>query len=518
MKRKLWKIILLTVAIAATPCFAGRKKVLVYMMDGMRADMMETLNAPVWQELKAGTWATGYQAAWSVDASNEPYLPTNSAPNHTAIATGRLFEDHKVGDNNIFSHYDGQAAPTFLKVLHDRLKVSTAFVFSWDSDKYLIPDSPSRIMIYDDERNNAELLRLMGRDDAPDALLVFDDAPDHGAHMEGFYPYGKAYCKCAAESVARIGKLLDVIRMRPKFKKEDWLIVLCSDHGGYGKNHGMRGGQASTVPLLFCSKHMPAGRLAGRPCNLSITPTVLSHFGLEAEARKLPGYTTFTIAATPPADLSKGLRYALAVQNGCLVNTVEDGGTFTVHGTLPMADGAFQLGEGYVTLDSLKGFDGGNFAFAMTVELDPETIKEDPPLFSNKDWETGLNPGFCAFLKGKNFLVNVHRDAERPADFLAPNPARLDVGPFDFVAGQKTLLAVSVGRNGLVTFFQRHPDGNVYWFSVEMDGLDFRSELDWNIGQDGTGACGPKSVSKISDFRFWNRPLSLEELRSVEIR
>ena len=73
-----------------------------------------------------------------------------------------------------------------------------------------------------------------------------------------------------AETMARLEKLLKTIKARPTFAEEEWLIVLCSDHGGFRKSHGLSGGQCSTVPLLYCGKSVPAGILAGRPGNLDI--------------------------------------------------------------------------------------------------------------------------------------------------------------------------------------------------------------------------------------------------------
>ncbi len=517
MKSKLMKALLLAILVVSQCCLAGTKKVLVYMIDGMRADMIDNINAPVWQALKDGKWAENYNSAWSIDASNEPFLPTNSAPNHTAIATGRLLKDHKVTDNSTFERYDRTAAPSFLHILHVKKNASTAFAFSWMPDKFLIPDHPSYIIPFDDARNNIELLKLMARDDAPDAFLVFDDAPDHAAHSSGFYPYGALYLKDSKECMERLEKLLGAIKARPMFKDEDWLIVICSDHGGYGKKHGMSGGQASTVPLLFCSKSMPAGRISGCPCNLSIVPTVLAHFGLEAEARQMSGFAEFIIANEKNGDIADGLLYEITVKDGTIVNSANNGLKFTVHGTLPVDGRAFELGKGYVTLDDLKGFEAESFSFAITVELNPENIKVDPPIFSNKDWKTGLNDGFCAFLKNKGFMVNFARE-KKPLNFLAQLEGRLDVGQFDFIAGKKSLLAVSVGRDGLVTFLQKHPDGNTYWFSVERDGLVCKTALNWTIGQDGTGFYQHRTDAKISDFRFWKRALTLDELRSLEIR
>ncbi len=518
--RKRIVILLFSGIMALLPCRAGTRKVLVYMLDGMRADMMEAVNAPIWQALKENRWAESYRAAWSVDASNEPFLPTNSAPNHTAIATGRLFADHKVGDNKTFDNYDPDHAPTFLQILHRQTGASTAFAFSWMADKVLIPESPSRIIPFDDAKNGLALIRMMAADDAPDATLVFDDEPDHFAHANGFYPFSDDYRQGTERAMERLGKLLDTIKSRRHFKDEDWLIVICSDHGGYGKKHGMSGGQASTVPLLFCSKHLPAGRIAGRPCNLSITPTVLRHFGLVDEARKLPGDApTFTIAPKKPCNLSDGLLYDIRVQDGSLANAAPHGGAFTLHGTFPVEGTLFGLGDGHVTLDDLKGSNGDSFSFAVVVKVDPESIESDPPIFSNKDWETGLNPGFCAFLRDKCFRMNFARDPGHAASaFLTPQPGRLDLWGFDFDAEQPTLIAVSVGREGMVTLFQKHSDGHAYWFSVEDDGLACRTDFDWTLGQDGPGKypCAPSA--RFGGFRFWNRALSLDELQSLEIQ
>ncbi len=514
MKHKSFNSLLLLIVLSVVPCFAGQKKALVYMMDGMRADMMETLNAPIWQALKDGKWAESYKSTWSIDASNEPFLPANSAPNHTAIATGHLVKNHKVTDNGTFNNYDRTAAPSFLTILNLKKNATAAFAFSWSPDKVLIPDCPAWIISFDDTRNSAELLKIMARDNAPDAILVFDDAPDHGAHSSGFYPYGELYFKSGASCMGRLTKLLDAIKARPKFNDEDWLIVICSDHGGYGKSHGMPGGQASTVPLLFCSKNMPAGRIAGRPCNLSIVPTVLQHFGLDVEASQLPGYAEFKIAPTKANDLSNGLLYDIHGKDGNIVNAAPNGGQFTVHGNLPVNGSDIELGNGYISLDSLKGDSAESFSFAFTIELDPASIKEDPPIFSNKDWKTGTNAGFCAFLKNKGFMMNFGCD-NRPVTFLAKQKNRLDLYQFDLVVDKKILFAVSVGREGLITLLQKHPDGNTYWFSVEQDAIVSQTNLNWNIGQDGTGIYQHHPSAKICGFRFWNRPLTIEELRSL---
>ncbi|MBQ7179214.1 MAG: hypothetical protein IJS08_17490 [Victivallales bacterium] len=512
MKKTIFALLVSLVCIV----YAGEKKALVYMMDGLRADIAELINAPVWQSLKENSWAENYKTAWSVQASNDIYTTTSSAPNHTCIAVGRYVEDHKVKDNKSFTLYDENAAPTFMKTLYTRLNATSLFAFSWASDRILIPQIPTIVLARDDAKNNLDILNILQNDKIPSAFLVFDDAPDHGGHGTGFYPYGADYIKLTGESFQRFGKLLEAIKERPQFKNEDWLIVLCSDHGGYGKSHGMRGGQASTVPLLFCAKDMPSGYLKGSPNNIMIVPTVMRHFGLDDEAQKLPGNVPLTVNP-PPAkpSLERDLLYAIAVKDEKIVNAAGDA-KFTVNGTLPVSGDCFDLndGSGFITLDALKGSDAKNFSFAMTIELNPDAIKADPPIFSNKNWQDGTSDGFVFFVSKKTLKANFARRNPKP-DYLAPNAKRLDLYDFDLVAGKKTLLACSVGDNGLITILQKHPDGKTYWVSVSADGINCNSALDWNIGQDGTGNYKAKSLGKISDFRFWNRALSLDELRSL---
>ena len=496
--------------------YSGEKKALVYMMDGLRADIAELVNAPAWKSLKENSWAENYNAVWSIQAANELYLPTSSASNHTCIAVGRYVEEHKVQGNKLFSQYDEKAAPTFMETLYKRKNVTSLFAFSWATDRILIPQIPTIVLARDDAKNNLDMLNILQKDNIPSAFLVFDDAPDHGGHGTGFYPFGADYIKLTGESFMRFGKLLEAIKKRPQFKSEDWLIILCSDHGGYGKSHGMRGGQASTVPLLFCAKDIPAGYLKGSPNNIMIASTVLRHFGLEDDAKKLPGDAPIVVRS--PAEkpsLERGLLYALAVKDDKIVNAAGDA-KFTVNGTLPISGDSFELkdGSGFITLDALKGFDAKSFCFAMTIELPTEEVKADPPIFSNKNWQDGTSDGFVLFVSKKTFKANFARRNQKP-NYLAPNEKRLDLYDFDFAAGKKMLLACSVGDNGLVTILQKHPDGHTYWVSVSAEGIKCNSALDWNIGQDGTGNYKAKPLGKISDFRFWNRALSLDELRSL---
>ncbi len=522
--------------LGALSCAAGEKRALVYMLDGMRADMIET--SPVWQDLKANRWAEPYRALWSVDASNDPYTKTNSAPNHTLIATGFSADVHKVTDNKFLGNFDAAAAPVFLQTLNRRLHIPVLYAFSWGPDKMLIPECPAIVLGADDIRNMERLHAILQRPDAPEAILVLDDGPDGGGHHTGFYPYGEEYITRTEAAMTRLARLLTAIRERPTFEKEDWLIVICADHGGLGTGHGMAGGQASTVPLLFCGRNLPAGRIAGRPDNASIAPMVLRHFGLADEAAKLPGSCDFAVKEEPPpSPPERGLIYDLAVREKGLVNAAGAGGGinlksevwgaggFSLRGTMPVGGGAFELSNaGWLLLDALRGRGEEDFSFAIEMEIDPAEIGDEAvPVFGNKRVGEGDEPGFCFFWREKMLRANFGRDPALPADYLAPKPERLDLWGFGSAADKPTLVAASVGRDGLVTLLQKHPDGHTYWFSVKRAGLRLSSGRDWILGWDNAeDARGDvvriRPYGKIYRFRFWDRALTLEELRALELR
>ena len=53
------KKFLVGIVLAAATGLSAAPKVLVYMLDGARADVLEAVNHPVWQALKENRWADG---------------------------------------------------------------------------------------------------------------------------------------------------------------------------------------------------------------------------------------------------------------------------------------------------------------------------------------------------------------------------------------------------------------------------------------------------------------------------
>ena len=74
--------------------------------------------------------------------------------------------------------------------------------------------------------------------DCPDFTIAIYENTDSNGHNLGFstnnpfYKLGFDHCEKFAYDTIR------TIKNRDTFETEDWLIIITSDHGGYGTGHG----------------------------------------------------------------------------------------------------------------------------------------------------------------------------------------------------------------------------------------------------------------------------------------
>ena len=141
---KMKKLLIAAAVLMALAELYAAPKVLVYMLDGARADVLEAVNHPVWQALKENRWAAGYKTAWSVTGGNEPFVLPASAPNHTVIATGKLAKHHKVMNNKevFYKAFSHAVTPTWQERIGRKFPdIRIVQAFSWAPDMMLMPES-----------------------------------------------------------------------------------------------------------------------------------------------------------------------------------------------------------------------------------------------------------------------------------------------------------------------------------------------------------------------------------------
>jgi predicted AlkP superfamily pyrophosphatase or phosphodiesterase len=134
-------------------------------------------------------------------------------------------------------------------------------------------------------------VKVLGEQD-PDALFVYFGDVDSVGHGYGFHPKAPKYSAAVERVDVYVGKILEAMRKRPNFNQEDWLIMVCTDHGGQGKDHG-DGKNVPEIRLGFVIMNGPSvepGPIEGRHFNVDVAATALAHLGVTIDpAWKLDG-------------------------------------------------------------------------------------------------------------------------------------------------------------------------------------------------------------------------------------
>ena len=261
---------------------ASTPKSLVVCFDGWRADAVGSAVTPAVDRLATGAWRPGYHAFLTTTARVIDDAPSVSGPNHTAILTGLTARR-----SGVVSNADGELAavraPDYLRLLerHDPALV-TMKLAAWPPDGR-IPSGADVVAIAPDATIVDRAATALAGD--VDALFLFLDGPDAAGHAEGFA--SAAYSRAVGEADAALARLLAVAAARPGFDDEDWQIVVTTDHGGVGRDHGGASAVETTIPLLVASRETPLDGEGVR--NVDVAPTVLAHFGVDPMPLGLDG-------------------------------------------------------------------------------------------------------------------------------------------------------------------------------------------------------------------------------------
>ena len=536
-----------SLAVGATvPALADAKRpmVLMIMVDGMRADAVETGQMPNLEGLRNGTWASGYYTAWSLDGgvvdstSLRKTIPS-SGPNHASIATGVTPQKHGVTSNDNTGSGNFATYPTWLKRVVDAKPGATAvFAYTWANDADMGPADGVTFLAGTDAGNATAMATRLASADAPDATMYFIDGPDAAGHATSFFPMSAEYKAALAAADGYIGQCLAAITNRATFADEDWLVIVTSDHGGYRNMHGQvaYGRQADTVPIAISGRNVAPGRIPGLPHNYDVTASALAHFGISVsglDAVRRDRATSIDAARS----LSDGLVAYLPFDTSTTDNEAPGSSIApTSGGSVAITGGGvigsycdFPSGTGhYVKLDGTDSasisYEGGK-CLAVTLWMKiARPVNGDPAIVANKKW-TGAAKGVLLFggynklndhcsLSGYNSSVGLHMS---DGGSHAINN-RLDMGPFDYDGDDgSTWMFFAFTRNsdGVITLYQGRSDGTLDWISGEFSGFSLESGYPFYIGNDASGNYSKPFVGGIDDFGLWTRSLTHDEIRRI---
>lgn len=230
MKRKFTSLMLFVAMSTSLFAQVKEKKVLFIGIDGLRSDALQKANTPNMDQLmKEGTYTF---TSWHLGI-------TSSGPSWSDMLTGVWETKHGVKSNNYtgskFNDYP--YFPKRAKEINPNLKCVQVTSWSPMSDKVYNDGWDSKMIPPTDDGCTA-VAKTQLLDPDLDILFVHLDDVDAAGHSNGFSPNVTPYMNMIEYKDKQVGQIINALKSRNNFNKEDWLVLLTTDHGGIGLGHG----------------------------------------------------------------------------------------------------------------------------------------------------------------------------------------------------------------------------------------------------------------------------------------
>ena len=259
-------------------------KVLVIGIDGVRPDIRAAADTPTLDSLAAA----GYYAPRAVTCS-----PTISGPGWSSMLIGVCAAKHRVMNNDFHGNaYDRY--PEFLtRIEQVRPELHTLAALDWPplgttaSGGPLVSDAVDQKVTLDGDALGYDVADSLSVTAAAaalatgevDAAFVYLGNPDEVAHAHG--ALGPEYPAAIARADRQVAELLAALRRRPSYAREDWLVLISTDHGHRDEGgHGGTSPQEETIFYLASGPSVVAPPAEVTPVIVDVAVTALTHLGI----------------------------------------------------------------------------------------------------------------------------------------------------------------------------------------------------------------------------------------------
>ena len=295
---------------------------------------------------------------YSPDALNDDI--TISGPGWSDILCGVRSDKHLVVDNGFSGNNYVDYPSLFQRIENTYSAVNTVSICHWAPINDYIVGTDADVIVNvgsDLEVRNVAVDQLQNFD--PHAMFIHFDDVDYAGHGYGFSPDVPQYISSIEEADTQVGVVLAALSSRPNYAQEDWLVIVTHDHGGVGYSHGGTSLEHRNVSFIASGLNIPTQLVE----------------------------KTIVDVIPPPVNCLGGDGTELFFPNNSNVSV---------------------LSTGY--LDAVVEQD-------FSVEIRVRTTETpDVAMIGNKDWDSGLNPGFVfsfEYPNGPSWKVNVGDGSSR---------------------------------------------------------------------------------------------------------
>lgn len=253
------------------------KKALILGVDGLRADLLRLGRAPAVQRLMD-------EGGYTEEMRTGPV--TVSGPGWSNALCGVWMDKHGCKDNKFEGVDYGRYPHLFLRARQRLPEAKLCHYIGWAPiDEQILGDGPA------DERRRNTGDAAGDRASAEQAIaaieagrmdlgfLYFHHLDDMG-HAHGFHASVPEYVAQWEVIDGHIGRVMDAIRRRDP-AREDWLVLLVTDHGGtIDGGHGRDIDEHRIVPMVAWGRGVARGRWLETVNQVDVAPTVLAHLGV----------------------------------------------------------------------------------------------------------------------------------------------------------------------------------------------------------------------------------------------
>ncbi len=228
------------------------KKAIIIGYDGCRADELACVQgkfSAITKMLKGGaSCELSYCGGVNYPAQN--IQATSTAPGWCSILTGVWADEHGITGNGITKSMDYKTLLTSL--VEDGTIDSSSFITSWDGH-FVADNSTYKLEKAYCEENNLSVsfnyclediasantaIKDIRQEDCSDFIFAIYEGTDHAGHTFGFSSNNPIYRAGFRLNDILAYRTLTAVENRETYESEDWLIIITSDHGGYGTDHG----------------------------------------------------------------------------------------------------------------------------------------------------------------------------------------------------------------------------------------------------------------------------------------
>jgi hypothetical protein len=260
---------------------AEERNVLVVGVSGLRGDAFMAASTPNFDH-----FMNDGEYSYDCDVG----LKTIAGPSWATVLTGVWFKKHNV-KTDAFKKPMLDIYPHFYSLL-ENTAFRTASVVNWEPINSQIDCCSDLPLNYKVDRTvNEKAVEIINSDKADVIFTQYSDVKEAGT-LSAFSPDSPVYVKAIERMDRHFADLLSAVRRHASDNGEEWLIIVCTDHGGEGNEY--EGKQKLTevrmVPqiLAICNA---AGEIGIETsdfyaslldaANVNIVPTVLDFLGLE---------------------------------------------------------------------------------------------------------------------------------------------------------------------------------------------------------------------------------------------